>query len=817
MRKVRIKSLPYAQGGDSPQDDTISTRRYIKPAPRDKSSLEAEKGEVVITDINKDGITESFLVGGQRHSNGGTPLSLPDNSFIFSRDKKLKIKDEGILTEFGKKPLKKGYTPADLAKKYDLAKYRRVFSDPDSDDIQRNTAKIMIENYNMKLAKLALAQESMKGFPQDIPAIALPYLAVNNIDPSELISGKKRPQAGQGNMYQQGGESMITPLTPMETEEAPISINPFHTQIYVPNQSATTSKQTYTKSALPEGAVVKDYSSSDLKTGDYIKTPEGKYRKVVGFKTNLTGSRSGPEGYHEFYGSNVEDDVKKANSVLERLSEKPGSGITYNKRTGKYDITGAAKKNLPLSDQVLLTRVSSYNEATAEGKTLGASKYGFKVGSQNYQGTKLGFVGWVTPELVEYQYWSANNPGKDVKEFESLPQEQKLDNRRKYLSYLGYDPNSRELVDKIDKPEDLYTPQFVGSSKERREGTLVDRVQKTFPKEMFRPIHEDDYVFGTEHADFYKFSKQAEFQDVKESPADMVWICQDGNVSSIPKSQASGTSYMSKAAAIAACQGPIAAQKAAPPSEWWAQDIIKSAGAFSDLNRVKKYTPWAAPFEPELGEPTFYDPTRELAANAEQTNIGAQAASTFAGPQSFNARFKQMQGQSAKNAADIMARYNNLNVGVANQFAMQNAMSMSEANKINRDISQDQYDKMTIANQQFDNAKAMARQNLRQSYIDAVTNRANAQVLNTLYPQYNISPITGGMMRFTKGRPLAPTTPQQKDVMQLASDYMRTNPGFQPQQYFDAAKLAAGVQTPGYGYMPDPNFLQSYQNTIPGE
>ena len=150
----------------------LETNSTLKPVPRDQANLEAEVGETAYTDLNGDGLPEHYKIGGKRHSEGGTPLYLPDNSFIFSRDRSMKIKDPSLLNQFGM-PLKKGgYTPADIAKKYDINKYRKVLADPDTDDLQRKNAEQMITKYNLKLGKLALAQESIKGFPQGIPAIA---------------------------------------------------------------------------------------------------------------------------------------------------------------------------------------------------------------------------------------------------------------------------------------------------------------------------------------------------------------------------------------------------------------------------------------------------------------------------------------------------------------------------------------------------------------------------------------------------------------------------------------------------------------------
>jgi hypothetical protein len=107
----------------------------------------------------------------------------------------MKIKDPNMLKFFGKNPntkrSKKGYTPADLSKQYDLNVYRKILADPTSDKMQRETAQLMIQNYNLKLGALALAQESLKGFDRGLPAIGVPMLQRFGVEPSKLVEGQK--------------------------------------------------------------------------------------------------------------------------------------------------------------------------------------------------------------------------------------------------------------------------------------------------------------------------------------------------------------------------------------------------------------------------------------------------------------------------------------------------------------------------------------------------------------------------------------------------------------------------------------------------
>ena len=210
---------------------------------------------------------------------------------------------------------------------------------------------------------------------------------------------------------------------------------------------------------------------------------------------------------------------------------------------------------------------------------------------------------------------------------------------------------------------------------------------------------------------------------------------------------------------------------------WWLQDKIKIAGAAFDMANIKRYQPWQANPDVRLPEATFYDPTRELAANSEQANMAYQAQTAFSNPQQLAAASAVTQGLAAKNAADIMGRYNNLNVGVANQLSQEQTgiLNVAAQNKAANDTQL--WDKYTTLNQNFDNSKAMARQNVRQSFIDGITNSANTANLNELYPQFAVNPSDGGKMYF-KGatgeipanRPFDATDAAWKKAQTMSSD-----------------------------------------------
>jgi hypothetical protein len=231
LRKVRIKALPQARTGYQVQGGLVNdvpamggrdynayigapdmkVNRSLTAVPREDANLEAEGGETVMGNIDGSNIPSFYTIQGPRHANGGVPLNLPDDSFIFSDTKSMKISDPTLLKMFGLSQKKGGYTPAEMSKKYDINKYRQILQDPDTDKIARKTAEIMIKNAVMKLGALAIAQEGKKGFPQGIPAIAQPYMQANNIAEEDLIPQEKQPQQQMPEDQMSLGEEGVGP------------------------------------------------------------------------------------------------------------------------------------------------------------------------------------------------------------------------------------------------------------------------------------------------------------------------------------------------------------------------------------------------------------------------------------------------------------------------------------------------------------------------------------------------------------------------------------------------------------------------------
>ena len=209
----------YSDMIDNPYDNVGDT---LGPVPREEANIEAERGETIVGDFNGDGRLKHMNIGGKLHSegspgNGGTPLNVPEGSFVFSQTKKMAIGGPA-LRFFGKSEKSKSkFTPAQLAKQYDLNKYQAIIDDPNADYLAKNTAKRMLENNTRKLGMLAYIQEGKKGFPNGIPDLAKSIMPQEPQE--ESMENEQTPMAKYGGYLQRFDPGGPTPKVYTNKEE----------------------------------------------------------------------------------------------------------------------------------------------------------------------------------------------------------------------------------------------------------------------------------------------------------------------------------------------------------------------------------------------------------------------------------------------------------------------------------------------------------------------------------------------------------------------------------------------------------------------
>ena len=1019
MIKVRIKKIPQARTGYQVQGALVNDvpamggadynayigqpklreSRYITAVPRDEANLEAEGGETVYGDINGDGMPEHQIIKGPRHAQGGVPLKLPEDTFIFSDTKGMKIKDPELLAMFGK-PAGKSYTPAELAKQYDIQKYRKILEDPETDKIDRKTAELMIKKYVVKLGCLALAQESKKGFPQGIPAVAKPCMDARGLTPEDVLPSKEikvlddqlkkqreEQEQGQGGgqdqlqqamgmnqgqpvaqpsqqpsmeemmmMYgggmrrlrraqegmqqpspeemammeqqgqeqpQEGGQDQMMEII-QEVQNAlqngaqpeqvvmsllqnglpPEAVVQVFTQLGVSQQEAAGLVQ----SAMSQGPGGQEQPAPEqmmqappmaqygMSIGGYdmpfYDMPEAEYGMAMGANSNNYQGRSrripasGP----------ITDMVKASDGIIVKRADYKTDDEYQQALRRAYVQSGRGKQKIyviqpdgrKVEQKVSATGHTEYKGTDLDkwnGNAVAAATFEAMSQTFNDPKAKAAFANQVRSTLADQQAYKgkSGNYSKTYQEQFGKDPSKLTDDEivKQYLRMQERNLKTTTYKDKLGIPAfgswmykdangDLRSYESTGDGKGDRRGfkdvvkeanpnltdaeidamykkiqtggyTSLEKVSEDMGLPMKRatgsgkaanPYDEEAYLqqagfiaadrlmkdldanpgkydedtqlslLGiTSFAGFSPYGKQTGYNDetgqavTNISPIDAYYTnttqdekqahhglkfedvpgeepcqCEDsskpnykpkdaqGNCTcepvepkKCPCQKADGTVLEMTPNADGTCppcteEGDIPIQT--PPSGMWLQDTIKTTGAFGDLMGLKKRMPWAPGVELGVPRPTFMDPTRELAANSEMGHIQTQGLAQFAGPQAMSARASSIQGSQAKNAADVLSKYNNANVNIANQFELKANDIRNQESMLKQATAQRVYDQNTVANQQFDNAKLAMRNNLRNYYTNGITNRWKTDALNQMFPNYAVDPSVGGEMAF---------------------------------------------------------------------
>lgn len=887
----------------------VDVRKNLSAVNRDVANIEAEGGETVFIP-NKDGGPAHYNIKGPRHFEGGVPLAIPPQSFVFSDTRSMKIKDPALLAEFGMPEKKGGYTPAEIAKKYDINTYRKVLADPNSDALQVASAEKMIANYQVKLGKLALIQESIKSFPGGIPAVAMPYLNKYQLDPSLFLptdpsqtaeqpmnpemmqSQEMMPEMGMPEempMARTGGEMGLKKFAPGgQTGEQDINPRvarrlerrarrqaerdyynqvlqqilqevaqePTQQQINLANRPDpstgvflrrnadgtiyyedgngvriesfdknynTTTTTTGTEPELKDGEkivvkngkkyIVKSITKPAVEDKSKIKPKaeatqagdiyeeNGKYYKVKSYDVTkpIASTKSGKTNYT----GNLDQDKVRAEEILNKL-EKAGVAEYHDKNWGdnnKYGpgwhIKPGAREKMTTGEKDFLTKFLSYG---AESNVLGVpGEAKYQVALQSGQ---EGFYGYTDPNFYEYRFWQARNPGKAAEDWDALSGDEKVKNRKNMFYSLGIDIEDPHIKANIADPKKLYTNDFVTGNKRAKTSreikdvngnivkdlNYVDAVENFFNPSSFRPGLGDDRKLGLEHADAFTFEKGIEELTDQQSTEER--LLEDRRYKSPEYTR--GEEY----------------------TPFWLQDKIRNVSAAINWANINRYNPALLQYDPYVARPTVYSPEQEIAANQAAARGAADVFRGISGStQAAGARISQTQGDLANIIAKTMGTYNNQNVGVANEFAYKTSDTINQARLKNLQGLSTYVDQVNTLNQNYDNAKAQAREEWTQALSDAYTNRSKTQVLNTLYPQYHIDPASGGDMDFVKGRDML----ANENALYAAQDaelfakFMDEHPNLD-------AKVAALIWTKGKsgaGISPEAAYFDAYSNSAP--
>jgi hypothetical protein len=683
--------------------DDKDVRYSLSSVPRDRANIEAEGGETVLTDLTNDGQFGLYNITGPRHSAGGVPMFLPEQSFIYSDTDKMKFtKDE--LAEFGINTKKK-MTPAKLSKKYELNDYYAHLESPFADKIQAVTSELMLKKNMMNLSKVAFGQESKKKFEDGVPLAAHPYLVQQGIDPLEFTAKMEAITREEAQM------KLMASLPP-EQQEQMMMLQQMMAQVDQQEQMPEQAMAKYGAEVLPQA---QDGSfdafgkpKNNLEGNSPIDFPS-----LLNDITPKVLNRETQDALLQQLKSAYEDNgADGLNKILASIKE------TYSS-TATEEVAGNNNKKKKAKnvafDQSMQDRYTNEWGITFNDDGVGSSTYS---DVQGYQDN--GLFGGASQNLEGWKEANANYPGIDAL-IESLPK---------------YGNKKNPEVEKYQKWfNEVSIPEQVAAMKAERKRVgkeFTDEDEATAIKALIK-----DYGFkkgvGTGYdgkmGTWTSSRRPFSFKDAKIPEEEIIEDTPEEIKTIIPE------------------------EYTPPKAEWWKQDQnnLTALGLIDD----NLYLPFQPDVQRTVISPTFDDWRGAVNANNASAGTMANALGAVGGPQAV--ANSNIQGQNLAANAAAIGRTNTANVGTANRFAAIQGQMDAQFNQLNANRNVKQYDdtqKVLQASDNFKNWRIGQNAKLQNA---ALTNRANTFNLNTTYDNYAVDPRTGGMVGFTNPNALKKT------------------------------------------------------------
>jgi len=819
--KVKIESLPKAKTGmqvgyglynrlatmgglsNSRPQTGDSVSKTIGAVPREEANLEAEGGETVMTDLTGIGIPQQYTIKGPRHAQGGVPLNLPDLSFIFSDFNEMRMKDPDVLNYFGKTAKKggtgKGYTPADIAKQYDLNKYIQILEDPNSDDIDKKTAEMMIQNYNLKLGALGLMQEAQKGFEDGVPEVSMPYMEHVGITEEDLgiqqqaqegamspdmmmYGGSSRRKLkgcttcghkqqggmppemmgqeqmmdpsmmGQPGMEQQEGpseEQVMAELLPMieEMMAQGADANDITMELMSMQVPPEMIMQAFIQLGMPEGEaqMAIETAMAQEQPQEQQMSPEMMDPAMMqgqGMTPDMMPSmdpsmmqQGGEQGMEQMIAQALQEGVSPE-EIVQALTQQ---GLAPEQ--AEQAVMSIAQQMQQMQQgqqgQEPMMRRGGFLPKAQSGKN-----YTFPTTTDAFGNPILVTEG---DQLSDVEFTQASVPGKGFGK-QVQPLDKFMEVHSWYINTLSEEDKDKFMkAVKSGKKSDLITNfQKAYNTKLKEEAKkkgLSDEETTAIINEVGfsdKGVQKLDGKFGafTSSRPFFNF------EEVKPPAADPIKPADPNKPADVDRGDIEFDD-------IIPYRDPTIA-------EWTSPDVVNFRGAIQDKLGIKSYYPWAGRYNPEFADAVYMDPSGELSANAALFNTGVQGLGQFAGPQALSSRSSSIFGQGAKQAADILGRYNQANVGIANQFGMQNAQQANQAQQYNLAKAEDLFNKNVMTLQNRDNSNRQGNAAIRQAFGQGWGNASDIAMVNATSEQYNVDPKTGTVYHTGVERPMDP-------------------------------------------------------------
>jgi len=746
-------------------DENVDVRYSLSSVPREEANIEAEGGETVLTDLNNDGNFGLYNITGPRHSSGGVPMFLPEQSFIFSDTKALKMKGKE-LAEFGIET-KKSMTPASVSKRFGLNKFYGALEGEFADDIQATSAELMLNKNKMNLSKLAYGQELSKDFEDGVPLAAHPYLMSIGQDPIRFTAQV------EGITEQRAIERAMQNLSPQQREQVMMLQNflaQADQQQGIPSAPLSSEAQLAMEQNVPGGPM----SNGELPMAqegnaedELSKEEATQYYGMLFPEDSLDEPSVNIPSTTQFSNASSEDGSQIEGGSPEFLKYYDDNPSYRNRIYKAYKVEMDKAGQTPVSEDEFHR---TYKDAQRRNYELAnyADQYNKE---QNLQPGDPNYID-IRSESFDsgYKYKDSDGKVRDHGVSKSLSNLIESYNQSK-KDEKGFTPLT------IPSKEETYTFQqgYRGNLySEAAEQYKLKKEGKDYDEELLGSF----FATGADDEDADKlvlnpYWKQGDPEEEKYfrgvSKADDRY----GNTTLGQKSRIKITKTPKKEEPVKEKKEldvpDLGGERKMPEADFWKQDLLK-------MNAIaQRQRELIRPFQPGVEDLNIdyvlEDPTRAVAAINEQANIMNVANNMYAGPQAGSARSSSTSGKAMKAVADAVAGVQARNVSTANRGEYQNAMLDATLARERRDRTVKEYDGTTIARQAYIDEKNFDREQYADAYANALTNRGLTQGLNFMTNYYGVDPASGGLFYQTGSRAFDPVqqVDQTQQLLNMAS------------------------------------------------
>ena len=797
-----LTTIPTTVTGSSMSDNNDQDVRFsLSSVPREEANIEAEGGETVLTDLNNDGNFGLYDITGPRHNSGGVPMFLPEQSFIFSDTKALKMKGEE-LKEFGIDS-RKSKTPADISKKYQLNKFYGAIEDEYADDIQVTSAELMLKKNKFDLSKLAFGQELKKDFEEGVPLAAHPYLTSIGQDPIEFTA--KVEQITQQKAQQKAFEAL-----PPEQQQQMMMMQQLMAQAQQQPQEGMPQQGMTPPS--PEGQV--DSAQAEL-------APQGMPPEMMMGDPNMVGEPL-PEAQYGFFGNRrrkkQDTDGDGIPNYQDRFPLDPYNGMGNPNTNNTNNANNSGNTNTTVittppeqgTDPIESSLVGGspeyikyyYEDNFADARKLRYEAYAEATRNAGRTPVKPDkfheyYINAQRRNFEVYKWAEEHNKGKKVGDPGYIDiKSQGLDRGFSLDANGGYATkelrNIIEQYNEANKNKDGFVELTVPSKEETltfQQGYITNLQQQGINeyKKMINGEEYDEEILGSyftqgvdDEGDVvlnpeWKEGDDPAFKYMKGVSKADTWY---GNTTLGQKDQLHIKKTYKPTEEIITEEDPftppeVGLQKKLPNAEFWVQDLVKM-NAIAQRER-DLFLPWQPEVEDVEVNYDVIDPTRTIAAINEQNSILMGANNMYAGAAQGSARNSAAVGKTMKAVADAVNDVQAKNVGIVNRGEYQNAMIDMKINRERRDRNVKEYDDTVNVLQTYMDEKNFDREQYADAYSNALTNRANTYNMNLTQDYFQIDPMTGGMINQVDGRAFDAQQPvdYSQQYLKAASDLKR--------------------------------------------